>query len=282
LRLQLISFDSETAQNEAEVFHEACAARLAAQRFALKVRSRRELDQLSRRTRFRRDELKMLYWGWKCLCPSGCLTEQGCKDIYAQFFPQAADSSIYATHVYRALFSRRQPILRSPAPDRTPLSSLPFPVNTSGSNSLPGTSTDLTNAGRRMQRFRRRMSTRPPSSAGTAGTSGLSAGDYAAEQEATSDAWNANCVWSDDYRRSSAGVVWQLIVPDKVTFTEYAHALSSLLRGTLQEKLAFAFHLYDVNMDGRVTQDEMVEMSRALYALLGKRSSGLFCSNLCN
>lgn len=247
------------------MFHEACAARLAAQRFALKVRSRRELDQLSRRTRFRREELKMLYWGWKLLCPSGCLTEQACKDIYAQFFPQAADSSIYAAHVYRALFSKRQPMLKSPAVDRNPLAQITFHPNTSGSNSLPGTSIDLLSSSRaRFQRFRRRMSTRPPST--VAGTSGLETNDNATE--GPSEDWN-NALWVDSNRRTSSALVWQIVVPDKVTFSEYASALSSLLRGSLQEKLSFAFHLYDVNMDGKVTQDEMIEMSRALYALLG-------------
>lgn len=42
-----------------------------------------------KKTDFSKDELKLLYWGWKCTCPSGLLSESNFKDMYAQFFPQA-------------------------------------------------------------------------------------------------------------------------------------------------------------------------------------------------
>lgn len=90
-----------------DVFNEACAERLAAQFSATRGRGHRELDQLIGCTQFTREELKVLYWGWKCSCLSGCLTEatfkgrlvvtrttfpdfrSPCPEIYAQFFPQA-------------------------------------------------------------------------------------------------------------------------------------------------------------------------------------------------
>lgn len=94
-----------------DVFNEACAERLAAQFNATRGRGHRELEQLIGCTQFTKAELKVLYWGWKCSCLSGCLTESTFKgnevrdchecdihlshflslsaDIYAQFFPQA-------------------------------------------------------------------------------------------------------------------------------------------------------------------------------------------------
>lgn len=120
--------------------------RLAAQFRATRSRGRRELDQLTGSTAFTRDELKLLYWGWKCSCLSGSLTESTFKgDTSAAFFsplshssppsltsqiytlssshkqvsdfpclhlrvtlpPETGDSSLYAHHVYRAMFSEK-------------------------------------------------------------------------------------------------------------------------------------------------------------------------------
>lgn len=83
---------TETKLSEVDLFNEACALRLAAQFGAGKNRCRRELDQLIKQTDFTKSELKLLYWGWKCSCPSGSLSESNFKEIYAQFFPQAGES----------------------------------------------------------------------------------------------------------------------------------------------------------------------------------------------
>ena len=158
--------------------------RLAAHYGASKVRGRRELDALMRKTEFTKNELKLLYWGWKCACPSGTLTESTFKDIYAQFFPQAGESmttnviddnssaifvghsSLYAHYVYRAMFAEK------------------------------------------------------------------------ARQ-------------------------------GEVRFTDYAMALSTLSRGTTRDKLEWTFRLYDINNDGKLTLEELAEISRAIYGLLG-------------
>jgi hypothetical protein len=59
-----------------DVFNEACAMRLASQLKASRSKGRQELDQLAASTLFTREELKLLYWGWKCSCSlSGSLTE---------------------------------------------------------------------------------------------------------------------------------------------------------------------------------------------------------------
>ena len=49
----------------------------------------------------------------------------------------------------------------------------------------------------------------------------------------------------------------------QVTFDEFVRALSVLSdRGSDEEKLKFAFRVYDVDDDGFVTQQEMVQMMK--------------------
>lgn len=74
-----LSLESDAKLSEMDVFNEACAVRLATQFKATRSRGRRELDQLTGSTEFTRDELKLLYWGWKCSCLSGSLTESTFK-----------------------------------------------------------------------------------------------------------------------------------------------------------------------------------------------------------
>ncbi|KAJ7413612.1 Kv channel-interacting protein 4 [Pitangus sulphuratus] len=46
--------------------------------------------------------------------------------------------------------------------------------------------------------------------------------------------------------------------------------LSILLRGTVQEKLNWAFNLYDINKDGYITKEEMLDIMKAIYDMMGK------------
>ena len=85
----LTSVFIETRLSQTDIFNEACALRLAAYYGTNRGRGRRQLDHLMKRTDFSKNELKLLYWGWKCTCPSGLLTESNFKEMYAQFFPQA-------------------------------------------------------------------------------------------------------------------------------------------------------------------------------------------------
>lgn len=54
---------------------------------------------------------------------------------------------------------------------------------------------------------------------------------------------------------------------------EFLKWLSLLCHGTTQEKLQWAFQLYDINHDGFVTRKEMTEIICSIYALIGRRSS---------
>ena len=111
--LSCLCGDTDAKLSESDVFNEACSMRLAAQLRSSRNRGRRELDLLTSCTQFTRHELKVLYWGWKCSCLSGCLTETAFKgqflrkrdasdfqmltspsEIYAQFFPQAGLSQV--------------------------------------------------------------------------------------------------------------------------------------------------------------------------------------------
>ncbi|KAG8199173.1 hypothetical protein JTE90_016004 [Oedothorax gibbosus] len=55
-----------------------------------------------------------------------------------------------------------------------------------------------------------------------------------------------------------------------ITFTDFVIGLSVLARGSLQEKLRWAFSLYDINGDGYITKDELSKIVQAIYELMGK------------
>ena len=46
--------------------------------------------------------------------------------------------------------------------------------------------------------------------------------------------------------------------------------LSVLTRGTLLDKFKWAFNLYDINGDGIITKDEMMDIVSAIYDMMGK------------
>ncbi|KAK5617783.1 Kv channel-interacting protein 1 [Crenichthys baileyi] len=122
------------------------------------------LEQLEAQTNFTKQELQILYRGFKNECPSGVVNEETFKHIYAQFFPHG-DASMYAHYLFNAF--------------------------------------DTTNNG-------------------------------------------------------------------SIKFKDFVMGLSILLRGTLREKLEWTFHLYDINRDGYINREEMTEIVRAIYDMMGK------------
>ncbi|XP_046386252.1 Kv channel-interacting protein 4-like [Ischnura elegans] len=54
-----------------------------------------------------------------------------------------------------------------------------------------------------------------------------------------------------------------------LSFEDFVHALSVLSRGSVEEKLRWAFALYDVDGDGKITKEEMAGVVSAVYDLMG-------------
>uniref|UniRef100_A0A3Q3DCI3 Potassium voltage-gated channel interacting protein 1 n=1 Tax=Hippocampus comes TaxID=109280 RepID=A0A3Q3DCI3_HIPCM len=51
---------------------------------------------------------------------------------------------------------------------------------------------------------------------------------------------------------------------------DFVTALSILLRGSITEKLQWTFNLYDINRDGYINKEEMTDIVRAIYDMMGK------------
>lgn len=122
-----------------------------------------DLQELLRITKFTKQEIKMMYRGFKQECPNGCVNEDTFKEIYENFFPYG-NATTYAHHVFKA-----------------------FDVTSCGS----------------------------------------------------------------------------------ISFKDMLVSLSTLLHGTLQEKLAWTFRVYDLNGDGVITMNEMGNVVVAVYELMG-------------
>ncbi|KAG1667541.1 Kv channel-interacting protein 4 [Nymphon striatum] len=57
-----------------------------------------------------------------------------------------------------------------------------------------------------------------------------------------------------------------------LNFEEFIKGLSSISRGSFQEKLRWVFDLYDTNHDGCITKQEMLDIVNAIYDMMGASS----------
>lgn len=55
------------------------------------------------------------------------------------------------------------------------------------------------------------------------------------------------------------------------SFRDHIVTLSTLLRGSVYERLRWTFKLYDLNGDGCISRGELAEVVQAVHELMGKR-----------
>uniref|UniRef100_A0A8C8M2T2 EF-hand domain-containing protein n=1 Tax=Oncorhynchus tshawytscha TaxID=74940 RepID=A0A8C8M2T2_ONCTS len=55
-----------------------------------------------------------------------------------------------------------------------------------------------------------------------------------------------------------------------VSFEDFVIGLSIILRGTINDRLNWAFNLYDLNKDGCITKEEMMDIMKSIYDMMGK------------
>ncbi|CAL1291683.1 unnamed protein product, partial [Larinioides sclopetarius] len=59
------------------------------------------INALCRLTNFSRSEIKLIYQGFKQVCPTGVVNENTFKNIFSSYFPQG-DAALYAHYVFKA------------------------------------------------------------------------------------------------------------------------------------------------------------------------------------
>ncbi|XP_056645855.1 Kv channel-interacting protein 1-like [Diorhabda sublineata] len=56
----------------------------------------------------------------------------------------------------------------------------------------------------------------------------------------------------------------------KISFEDFLNILSKVSRGSVNEKIQWVFNLYDLNGDGLISKNEMVDVVSSIYEMLGR------------
>mmetsp|Transcript_39823 Transcript_39823/g.68302 ORF Transcript_39823/g.68302 Transcript_39823/m.68302 type:complete len:194 (+) Transcript_39823:43-624(+) len=68
------------------------------------------------------------------------------------------------------------------------------------------------------------------------------------------------------------GLVFKVFDKSKtgtITFSDFVNGLSVMTKGTSEEKLKFAFEMYDLDESGFITKEEMTTILESFYKLIG-------------
>ena len=72
-----------------------------------------------------------------------------------------------------------------------------------------------------------------------------------------------------------AGLVFKSIDQNQtgaVTFGDFMDFLSMLTKGSVEEKMLWSFHFYDVNKDGYISREEMIKVINGRFNFLSRAS----------
>uniref|UniRef100_A0A8D1Q5B3 Potassium voltage-gated channel interacting protein 3 n=1 Tax=Sus scrofa TaxID=9823 RepID=A0A8D1Q5B3_PIG len=212
------------------------------------------LDQLQAQTKFTKKELQSLYRGFKNECPTGLVDEDTFKLIYSQFFPQGGESEAGAPFLPKSPHPCDSPA-EGGHPFHGERTSPPNPPR----HPLPGATSVPQEAGTPAQEAAR-------TSSGAAWGGG--SGGWAAPEPPSLPLFSPDAT-------TYAHFLFNAFDADgngAIRFEDFVIGLSILLRGTVHEKLKWAFNLYDINKDGYITKEEMLAIMKSIYDMMGRHT----------